>query len=180
MWALWLFPTILAIFFGVLACVIIYALVVRPKNGRTWIVLTTVPFGCAFLPIVAIMALAGLSALLQKSDARLFQEVYGFVPQMREDQMLSDDFGTWSNRSIYMKLEVTPHDRQRILDVAPRRSNLTAEQFDMRGETEGFMWWDTACDKPVIYDADGYHDWQTLTVYDCPERQIIFINAFRP
>ncbi len=180
MWTLWFVPLIVTIFAGVLILVVGYAAFVRPNKVRTWIALAAAPFGCTLLPIVALMVLAGLNALLQKSDARLFEEVYGFMPEMREDQMLADDFGTWSNRSIYMKLEPTPHDRRRILDVAPRRSDLTAEQFAIRGTAEGFMWWHTNCEEPAIYDADGYREWQTLTVYDCPERQIMFIVAFRP
>jgi hypothetical protein len=180
MWGLWFFPLILTIFVGVLTAVVGYAAFMRPKKVRIWMALIMAPIGCALMPIIALIILVGVNAILQKSDSRLFQEIYGFIPEMRDDQMLSDDFGTWSNRSIYMRLEVTPPDRRRILDVAPRRSDLTAEQFAIRGTIEGFMWWDTDCKQPTIYDADGYRKWQTLTVYDCPERQIMFIVAFRP
>ena len=180
MWAFWLIPLLSLIFFGVLAICIAIAVIKRPKKISAWVALGLAPFGCATLPVAAIMILGAVGALFQKSDAGLFQEIYGFVPEMREDQMLSDDFGTWSNRSIFMRLNVTPHDRQRILDVAPRTSELSQDQFKIRGTIEGFSWWDTECEKPQIYNADGYRGWQSLTVYDCPERQILFIVAFRP
>lgn len=180
MWALWFIPLLGVIFLSALAVVIVVAIIRRPKSVAAWVALTIAPFGCAALPILAILALSASSALFQKSDAKLFEEIYGFIPEMREDQMLSDDFGIWSNRSIYMKLEATPHDRKRILDVAPNVSTLSKEQFAARGAAEGFIWWDIACEKPDIYDADGYREWQTLTVYDCPERKIMFISAFRP
>ena len=180
MWGLWFFPLVFTIFIGGMVIAVSYAVIAKPKKGRTWLILVVAPFGCALLPILALMLLSGLHTVLQKSDARIFEEIYGFIPEMGEDQMLSDDFGTWSKRSIYMRLEVTPYDRKRILDVAPHRSELTAEQFAVRGTVEGFTWWDTVCDKPNIYDADGYREWQTLTIYDCPERQIMFVNAFRP
>jgi|688.fasta_scaffold977868_2 hypothetical protein len=179
MWGLWFFPLVTLIFLGGLVVAVIYAVIARPKKGRTWLALIAIPSGCALLPIIAVMLLAGLGTVLQKSDARLFEEIYGFIPEMREDQMLSDDFGTWSNRSVYMRLEATPNDRKRILDLAPRRSGLTADQFAVRGTVEGFTWWDTVCYKPAIYNADGYRGWQTLTVYDCPERQVMFIVALR-
>jgi hypothetical protein len=180
MWGLWFFPLVVLILLGGLFVVGVYAVIVRPKKGRIWVALVAAPFGCALLLIITLMILAGVNVVLQKSDARLFAEIYGFIPEMRENQMLSDDFGMWSQRSIYMRIEATPHDRQRILDVAPSRSTITAEQFADRGTAEGFIWWDTVCDKPTIRDADGYRGWQTLTVFDCPERQVIFIIAFRP
>jgi hypothetical protein len=180
MWGLWFFPLVLAIFIGGVVIAVSYAVTAKPKKGRTWLILVVAPFGCASFPIIALMLLAGLNTVLQKSDARLFEEIYGFIPEMREDQMLSDDFGTWSERSIYMRLEVTPYDRKRILEVAPHRSDVTTSQFAARGTVEGFTWWDISCDKPYIYDADGYREWQTLTIYDCPERQIMFVHALRP
>jgi hypothetical protein len=180
MWTLWLFPLIGIIFFSILAFVIIAAIFGQQRGAGTWLAFTLAPFGCALMPIAAIMLISVITDILQKSDAMLFHEVYGFRPEMREDQMLSDDFGIWSNRSIYMKLKATPHDRRRILDVINQRSELTAEQFTMLGTAKGFSWWESICEKPSIYNSDGYREWQTLTVYDCPERQIIFIVAFRP
>lgn len=180
MWGLWLFPLLGLIFCGVLAICIVIAVIKRPKKKSARFALALAPFGCAIFPVAAIMILGAIGAIFQKSDARLFQEIYGFIPKMREDQMLSDDFGIWSNRSIFMRLETTPHDRRRILDVAPRISELTQDQFKIRGTVEGFTWWNIECENPTIYDADGYRGWQTLTVYDCPERQIMFVVAFRP
>ncbi len=179
MWGLLLFPLLVAIFLGVALVAIIAALVFRPKRPLTRTGLLAAPFGCAALPLLAILSVAGMNSLLQKSDARLFQEIYGFVPEMREDQMLSDDFGTLSDRWIYMKLEPTADDRGRILAVAPRQSGLTAEQFANHGRTHQFTWWDVQCGVPDIRDASGYRDWQQLTVYDCPETNRVFIVAFR-
>ncbi|MFM2409775.1 MAG: hypothetical protein RL481_603 [Pseudomonadota bacterium] len=180
MWGLWLFPLLGLIFCGVLVIVIAIAVIKRPQKVATWLALGFAPFGCALLPIVTIVLIGAVGALFQKSDARLFEEIYGFVPEMREDQMLSDDFGVWSGRSIFMRLYPTPHDRKRILDVAPQISELTQDQFKTRGAIAGFGWWNIECEKPTIYDADGYRGWQTLTVYDCPERQLIFVIASQP
>ena len=180
MWGLWFFPLVVLIFVGVLIAAIAFAIIVRPKRKKVWIALATAPFGCAAMPIAGLMFLGVVAAVLQKNDARLFQEVYGFIPEMNDSQMLSDDFGTWSDRAIYMRLEPTPHDRQRILDVAPDRSDLSSEQVAALGNDKGFLWWDTECKKPAIYDASGYREWRDLIVYDCPERQPMFVIAFRP
>lgn len=180
MWGLWLFPLVVMIFLGALIAAIAFGIIARPKRWSIRIALLAAPFGCAVLPIAALIFLGAAAAVFQKSDAQLFQEIYGFIPEMNESQMLSDDFGIWSDRAIYMRLEPTPHDRKRILDVAPKRSDLSPEQFAALGNEQDFMWWDTECKNPAIYDASGYREWRDLTVYDCPEQQRMFIIAFRP
>ena len=98
MWALWFIPLLCLIFCGVLAICIAIAVIKRPEKKSARFALVLAPFGCAIFPVAAIMILGALGAIFQKSDARLFQEIYGFIPEMREDQMLADDFGVWSNR----------------------------------------------------------------------------------
>lgn len=180
MWTLWFIPLLGLIFVGTAVVAIVIALVWRPRRPLQWLGLAALPFGCAALPVLALMFLVGAGALLQKDDAALFREVWGFTPDMREDQMLSDDFGIWSDRWIYMRMEAGPRDRQRMLDVALRRAAMTPEQFANFRQSHGFIWWDTACDAPDIRDASGYRDWQWLLVLDCPERGLLFFVAFRP
>lgn len=179
MWTLWFIPLIGLIFLGMAVVVIIAALVWRPKRPAQRVGLAALPFGCAALPVLALMLLAGVNALLQKSDAGLFEDVWGFVPEMREDQMLSDDFGIGSDRWVYMRMEPSPRDRQRLIDVT-RESAVTALQFDVMGEGRQFGWWDTDCAAPVMREADGYRDWRMLVVLDCPEQQQMWFIAHRP
>jgi hypothetical protein len=167
------------IFVAMLVVAIVVAVVWRPKRPTQWLALTAMPFGCAALPIVGLMLLVGISALFQKSDASLFEEVWGFVPDMREDQMLSDDFGIWSNRWIYMRMEPSPHDRQRVINVT-RPSTVTPLQFDFTGDGRGLEWWDTHCAEPTLREADGYRDWRMLVVLDCPERREMWFIAHQP
>lgn len=179
MWTLWFIPLVGLIFLGMVVVAIIAALIWRPKRPVQWLGLATLPFGCAALPVLALMLVAGVTALLQKGDAALFEEVWGFVPDMREDQMLSDDFGMGSDRWIYMRMEPSPHDRQRVIDVT-RPSEVTPVQFDFMGEGRQFMWWDTSCEAPVMREADGYRGWRMLVVLDCPERREMWFVAHRP
>lgn len=180
MWTLWFIPLLGLIFVGMVVVALLIAVIRRPRQPWQWASLFALPFGCAALPVLALMLLAGASALLQEDDASLFREVWGFAPDMREDQMLSDDFGGASDRWIYMRMEPSAHDRQRILAAAPRRSDVTAEQFQHHEQTHGFIWWDTQCAAPDIRDGAGYRGWRQLTVYDCPEAHRMFIVAYRP
>lgn len=179
MWTLWFIPMLGLIFVGMVAVAIVIAIVWRPKRPLQRLGLAALPFGCAALPVVALMLLAGLNAVLQKSDASLFREVWGFTPDMREDQMLSDDFGFWSDRWIYMRMEPSPRDRQRLIDVT-RPSNLTVAQFAGYGTNRQFLWWHTACGAPVVREAPGYRDWSTLVVLDCPGQHQMWLVAHRP
>lgn len=180
MWALWFIPLIGAIFLGVLFFAVVYAAVARPRKARVWALLIAAPFGCAMMPIAGLMLLSVLGSLLQSSDVTLFDEVYGFSPEMDDSQMLSDDFGIWSDRKIYMRLEPTPHDRERILAVTYGGvSGLTGDDFAALAAPHQFSWWHTNCENAVVYDADGYRDWKTLKVYDCPERRQMYIVAFQ-
>lgn len=180
MWTLWFVPLIGAIFLGVLFFAMVYAAAVRPKKARVWALLISAPFGCALMPIACLILLSVLGTLLQSSDVALFDEVYGFRPEMDDSQILSDDFGIWSNREIYMRLEPTPHDRERVLDVAYGGvSSLTGDDFAALAAPHQFSWWHTNCKKAFVYDADSYRDWKTLKVYDCPERRQMYIVAFQ-
>jgi hypothetical protein len=179
MWSLWFIPLLASIFVGVLVVVVAILLFKRPKKPSIWLALLAAPFGCALLPIIGLLFLSVVVDLLQKSDRGLFNEIYGFNPEMGEGQMLSDDFGIWSDRSIYMRLQATPHDRERILAVADR-SFMATEEFEQLGHARQFSWWDTNCDQPKLFEANGYREWKTLTIYDCLERQTMFIHAHRP
>ena len=179
MWTLWFIPLLCMIFIGVAFLSLVAGVIWRPKRPAQWLGLVALPFGCAALPVLALMLLVGLNALLQKSDAALCEEVWGFIPDMREDQMLSDDFGMWSNRWIYMRMEPSARDRQRLIDVT-RPSSVTSIQYDVMGEGRQFSWWNTDCAAPILREADGYRDWRMLVVLDCPEHQQMWMIAHRP
>lgn len=179
MWGLWLMPLLGLIFLTTAIVAVVFAIVRRPKEPEQWLGLAALPFGCTLLPVAVLMLIAGANALTQTSDRELFAEVWGFTPNMREQQMLADDFGGSNNRWIYMRMEPGAHDRQRLIDVT-RPSSVTPEQFDFFGETRQFLWWETACEAPVVREADGYRGWRRLVVLDCPERRQIYFMAHRP
>ena len=79
---------------------------------------------------------------MQTLVARIFQEIYGFIPDMRVDQMLSDDFGDHRAKrtNLHAYTKPNPYDRKRIQDVAHHRSEIPADQFPFRGTVEGFTW----------------------------------------
>lgn len=180
MWSLWVIPLLTGLFVAGIAAAIITAIIIRPQTMGARIGLAIAPVGCVALPLLALAALIGISALLQKSDAALFEELFGFRPEMGEDAMLSDDFGTWSDRAIYMRTEPSAHDRQRMIDVMHGPADITPAQFAVYGESRPFSWWHTQCEVPRILAADGYRGWTMLRVLDCPERGTLYIVALRP
>lgn len=169
-----------ALFVAAAIVAVIIALVARPQRVSGRVALILAPFAVAMLPVAAIALVIAANALLQKSDRALFAEIYGFTPDAEEWAILSDDFGVGSNRRIYMRIEPSPHDRQRILAVARHDGALTAQIFAAAGAAEQFMWWDTQCEAPALYMSDGYRDWRLLAVLDCPERRQMFLIARRP
>lgn len=177
MWAIWLIP-LFGLSYLALA-VVAAALFVGwpPKRRGQWVTLVVLMFAS---PIVLLLAVSAIQAFLHKSDRQLFEEIWGFQPDMVEQQMLSDDFGMWSDRAIYLRTSPEARDRQRMLSAMHGPAGITSAQFAAYGESRQFSWWHTQCEAPRILEADGYRGWKMLRILDCRERRELYIVALRP
>jgi heme A synthase len=180
MWGLWFFPLVRLSFYVGLAVAVLWYLLrafagKRPKIPVAVAVAVAVPFGCAALPIIALTLVAAVGALFQKSDAQLYEEVFGHEPALGEDRMLFDDFGNGADRQIYMRAEPTGAEREKMLAMLPlRASALTLDEFAALGARHGFTWWissdpqsDHRCKSARIREPPGFRGWREFRVAEC-------------
>lgn len=176
MWGLWFFPLVaLSFCVGLIVAVLWYLLRARAGKRPRVPVAVAIPFGCAVLPIVALALLAAAGPLFQKSDTRLYEEVFGHEPALGEDRMLFDDFGNGADRQIFMRAEPTGAEREKMLAAPPlRASKLTLDEFAALGARHGFMWWistdprsDARCKSARIREAPGFRGWREFRVAEC-------------
>lgn len=180
MWGLWFFPLV-KLSFGVgLAVAILWYLLralagKRPRAPVAVAVAVVAPFGCAALPIIALVILAAVSPLFQKSDTQLYEEVFGHEPALGEDRMLFNDFGNGMDRHIFMRAEPTSAEREKMLATPPlRASEYTLNEFAALGVRHGFTWWistdpqrNELCKSARIREAHGFRGWRGFRVAEC-------------
>ncbi len=164
-----------ALVFGLIISAVI-AIVYRKSLRQKWLVLITVPLGCIATPIVLIALLTGYSALTKQSDQEIFQEIFGYKPNITEDRMISDDFGSFRNRQIYLRAEVTKAELQKIKGTTRfEPSSMTLAQANASADQRNFSWWNdidefdkfSGCNNAKIYEAKGYNQWNDLVLIDC-------------
>ncbi|MDQ3280257.1 MAG: hypothetical protein M3Q69_02465 [Acidobacteriota bacterium] len=180
MWGLWLFPLVKLSFFAGFALAVLWYLRrslagKRPKVPLAIAVGVVTPFGCAALPVLTLMFLAAIAPLFQKSDTQLYEEVFGHAPPFGEDRMLFNDFGSGTDRHIFMRAEPTPAQRDQMLASAPlRASQFTLDEFAALGTQQGFMWWLSTdplrgehCKSVRIREGHGFRGWREFRVAEC-------------
>lgn len=134
-----------------------------------------IPFGLAAAPIVGIVMFAVIGNRLERSDTALYEEVFGYRPTITEDRMLSHDFGQHRSREIFMRVEPTDAERNRIVSIPNAvESALTPDAFIARGLSHGLGWWLSGnerngkfCKSVRIVDAHGFRDWSEFHVAEC-------------
>lgn len=164
-----------ALVIGLIASAIL-AIIYRKSLAQKWPILVALPFGCMAAPVIALIALASISWLLQKSDRALYEEIFGQSTTISEDRLLTDDFGWWGDREIYMRAEVSPPERKRILAMPGLKpSDLTLDQVILAASQHQFSWWIepyglseyNMCPAARIYEAPGFNDWSDFIVAEC-------------
>jgi hypothetical protein len=164
-----------ALMVGLVAAVI-YGVIYRKSLRTKWPMLIALPLGCTVAPIMALIALVGINWLVQKSDRALYEEIFGQATTISEDRLLTDDFGWWGDREIYMRAEVTPGERRKILATPGLRpSDLTLDQVVLAASEHQFSWWIepygfsefNRCPAARIYEAPGFNDWSDFVVAEC-------------
>ena len=119
--------------------------------------------------------LAVIGNLIQSSDTELYVEIFGYRPTITEDRMLFDDFGSGSDREIFMRAEPTNAERKRLLSIPNAvQSGFTLDQFIAQGASHGFSWWISSsdpygdfCKSARILDAHGFRGWVEFRIAEC-------------
>jgi hypothetical protein len=164
-----------ALVFGLIISALI-AIAYRKSLRQKWLILITVPLGCVATPLALFALVAGYSALMHQSDQEIFQEIFGYKPSITDDHMISDDFGSYKNREIYLRAEVTKAELQKIMvKIKFERSSLTLAQANASADQRNFSWWNetdefdkfSGCYNAKIYEAKGYNQWNELVLIDC-------------
>jgi hypothetical protein len=175
MWGLWFVPLVVLLILVATASGLLWFFV-SPKNRRPKITtVVAIPIGCAAILIIGLPLLAAFGSLFVKSDAQLYEEIFGYRPTLTEDRMLFDDFGGGSDREIFMRAEPTDAERKKLLTIAGSvESSFTLDQFIARGAQHGFMWWMSAnsredgyCKSARILDAPGFRGWIEFRIAEC-------------
>lgn len=180
MWGLWFFPLVRLSFWVGLALALLWYLLravagKRPRAPVAVAVTVVAPFACAALPMMALTLLAAVSPLFQKSDTQLYEEVFGHKPALGEDRMLFNDFGSGTDRHIFMRAEPTSAEREKMLATpALRASKFTLNEFAALGTRQGFSWWistdpqrNERCKSARIREAHGFRGWREFRVAEC-------------
>lgn len=171
MWTLWLTPMVAILLAGaIVLSVLVWG---RPRAERRRSAIAAC--GCIAIPTAAIALLALLTCLWRESDAQLYEEIFGYRPQITEDRMLFDDFGSGSERQIYMRAEPSTAERKRLMAI-PRSAvaSFTLDDFISDGVRRGFIWWISQdrqdrnfCDAFRLFDASGSNGWSRLWIVEC-------------
>jgi hypothetical protein len=182
MWGLWFFPLVALSFCAGLAAAVVWYLLravagTRPKAPVAVAVAVAAPFGCAALPFLAFALLAAVSPLFEKSDTQLYEEIFGHESTLGEARMLCNDFGSGTDRHIFMRAEPTTEERQKMLATPPlRASEFTLNEFEALGTRHGFTWWISTdpksldhCKSVRIREAHGFRGWREFRVAECLE-----------
>ena len=185
MWSLWFVPFVIGLLaVGATVSGVLFVTISHFSRSehrhRNAAIAASLPLGCAALPIVTMILLAMLGTSLQESDADLYEEMFGYRPGISEDRMLSDDFGSGMSREIYMRIEPTTAERQRLLRIPGlTRSPMSIDQFAARGTQNGFSWWISTdigrrhwfdyCRSARIYEAHGFRGWVEFRIAECTD-----------
>lgn len=188
MWALWLIPLVSGIFLVVSAASVAALFFKTNRTLPRISALVAAPFGCAVMPIFALITLSLIGSHFQKSDTQLYEQVFGYRPSITNDRLLFDNFGSGSDREIFFRVEPTASERRAILATPGlTASDFTLHQFVARGEQRGFMWWisdDPAnpdfCKRARIHDVIGFRGWHELRIAECLEGGDRFTAATQP
>ena len=204
MWTLWFVPLVaLSFLVGLVVAVVWYLLRAlagkRPRIPVAAAVAVAVPSGCAALPIIALVLLAAVGSLFQKSDTELYEEVFGHEPALGEDRMLFNDSGSGADRQIFMRARPTDAEREKMLATAPlRASETTVDEFAALGTQRGFGWWiwsdpriEDRCKSVRVREAHGFRGWREFLVAECLDgrtewrpgmntREVYVVAAGRP
>lgn len=175
MWGLWFFPLVILLLVISAALSLVWFLA-SPKDRRPNIAtVVAFPIGCVAILIIGFPLLAILDSLFKKSDAQLYEEVFGYQPTITEDRMLFDDFGRSGDREIFMRAEPTGAERKTLMAIPGLAvSGFTLEQFVARGAQHGLMWWMSSnphdvgyCKSARILDTHGFRGWTGFRVAEC-------------
>jgi hypothetical protein len=175
MWALALLALIVLLFVsGIVIALGWFLASPKPKRPRI-ITVVALPFGCAAIPLVGLIAAVLLAPLFQKSDLQLYQEIFGEGTTVPEQSMLFDEFGRGRTREIYMRIYPNGAERDYLLSLPNSKpSDATLEQFIARGDQHGFTWWISSdphsagyCQSARILEIDGFRGWEQLRIAEC-------------
>lgn len=167
---------LIALLFVVGIAIALVWVLASPKQKRPRIIaVVALPFGCAMIPVVGLMATVLLASLFQKSDLELYQEIFGEGTTASEQSMLFDEFGRGRTREIYMRIYPNGAEREYLLSLPNSNpSEATLDQFIARGTQHGFTWWISSdphragyCKSARLLDADGFRGWEQLRIAEC-------------
>lgn len=175
MWGLWLFPLLVILLVGEIAAGLAWFSARRNGQRPHLAAVLAIPLGCVAIPVVGFIMLAVAGSLIHSSDTELYEEVFGYRPTITEDRMLFDDFGSGSEREIFMRAEPRGAERSRLLSISNAvMSDLTLDQFIERASSRGFSWWLSSSDMSVgfcksarILDAHGFRGWAEFRIAEC-------------
>lgn len=184
MWGLWLLPLIVILFCIFVAGVIIAALLAifgGEKVRRKWWWALAAPFGCLGSVIFFFSVLFLLLVMFgerQGDDRKTYSEIFGYVPTMGDDRMLSSKMGSGLDRRIFLRAEVTSTEKQRMLmtrGLVP--STNTVDDVVELAETQ-FSWWiekepftdDHSCKGGNVFEAPNFNRWSKFLLVECPKQ----------
>lgn len=159
---------------GIVAAAIIAA--VRRRAGKTWRpIYWLLPLALPALALLGFAGLGAVGALVRSSDRAIYAEIFGEATRLREDQMLSDDFGSGAQREIFLRIEPTEEERRKLLSLPGiRQSGLTSRDLHMRAAHHRFSWWHSAnpndfryCEDIRVLEAPSFNGWRELLIGEC-------------
>lgn len=175
MWSLWFFP--LVILSAAVGAVfgLVWFFRNRDLGAKRYALAPIFPVGCFALPMVLLGVVSSCSKLMSKSDSDYFEEIFGYSPEISEQRMLTDDFGSGNEYAIFMRLEPNATERTRLLDIPGlKESSLPVHSVRSFGQNLGLGWWlpegDGAlgrCELLRISEANGFRRWQLFVVAEC-------------
>ena len=177
-----LIPFLLLVVFATTCVVAVLVLFFGGKKMRQkWKAVLAVPAGC-----LSVIVLGGLSLLLllyvfgerQDQDRQTYAEIFGYMPAIGDDRMLSNKSGSGANREIFLRAEVTVNEKRRILNIdGVKTSERTMQSVIEAGTAKQFGWWleadpftdDHACTAGKFYSLADFNGWTELVLIECPK-----------
>lgn len=176
--------------FGFVTGLIVAAIILFfGKNLKwKWPAALSALIGCMVLFPAGIFGLSGLLGTEQDADQDRFEEIFGYATSVPNERMLSNHSGSGQGRSIFLRIEATDGEKEKILNIPGRvKSHYTTENIIADGANRGFSWWlrdrgsfgQKSCTQKKISDANGHNGWSALTILECftPETHTSLVTA---
>lgn len=177
MYSLWLVPLIALIFIGVAVLVIILMASGRIKSWHGRAAAVAAPFGCAMLPLLGLILLAGLSDLFARQDTEYYADIFGPSPTAADDRLLIDELYSGERHDVWLRAEMTDNGLRHMLALPGLQSDADAVvMVRTSGRTRGLSgWWigefGDPCPGAKGYSARSTGDWESVMMVICPRGQ---------